>query len=357
MKKALILGILAALLIVPTVVFAATTIGIMSGTKITFLGPNCNMNYTDSVLNPKAPVYGTNITAEVTSVYGFEPIVALGDQSVQPGKEQSYLYTLTNNANTSDAFYITDNVVFTNTNGHDWKIRVIVNGVTTLVTWDVTSAPCPLSKDGVEIVSVEVTPSTWEAWSPNGSSVEVTLNITTESNPTGYYFSPNTCTYGGLATSSDATVTLITTSAMKMTRYAVANAPILYSGGKHDPVPGAVITYVIVTSNEGDSNATNVIIVDKVPTQDVAAYHMGYNGLHDNVTIDAGLPTAYGWKGYYSKSTPPDLNFGVIGSDWITVDALNGATIDSAATYVKWEKVTVEPTEDAKTLTWGIIIK
>ena len=358
MKKALILGILVALLIVPTVVFAATTIGLYTGTKITALGPNCNMNYTDASSNPKAPIYGTNITTEVTSVYGFEPIVALGDQTTQPGQQVAYFYTLTNNANTTDAMSVQYSVNWIGTPGTNWKIEVIANG-SVICTAPATPGIVYLSENGAKTVSVEVTPSTFEAYSPNGSSAEVTLSITTSSLPSGYYTGANTNTYGGLASSSDATVSTITTSAMKMTRYSRVNAPILYSGGKNDPVPGAVITYVIITSNEGNSNAKNVIIVDKVPTTDVVGMHMGKTGTQLNVTIDAGAPTAYGWTGYYTTGTPANFNYGDL-TGWVTVpgaDAPGGDGLSSGATYMKWEKPTVEPSEDAKTLTWGVIIR
>jgi hypothetical protein len=115
-----------------------------------------------------------------------------------------------------------------------------------------------------------------------------------------------------------------------------------------------------MVSNEGAGTATNVIIVDKVPSN-TTGLHVGRTAATvPHVTITAAGPTAAAdWKAYWgSASASTHMTYGEL-TGWTTIELTSKAgTVDATAVYVKFEKASVAPvTEKAKTLTWGVTIK
>jgi len=376
MKKFLFLGIVAALLLIPFMAFATTGHGTETNTPITALGAANTLNYTDTSNSSKPQVTSiTDLVTTVTSEYGLDPLALLGDQGINPADTAAYSYVVSNEGNAPDAYTMSFTISFegfTSTAGLNWFIS-IESGATALMMLDKdkltgVATTTSIAEDGVYAIKITVDPSNESVHSPDGAQVLVTFNVFTVQKPVGEYTGANAVEYGGLASSSDATVTSISTSKMTMTRTATVDAPIKYvaNGGKvHDAVPGSVITYTIVVSSEGSKAAQKAIIIDKNPDAQTAPFHVGagkgfQTGI-TNVTIEAVSPDATGWTAYYTIGSPTgaELNYGYIGTTWITVGAwpTNIYVLSSAITYVKFEKLTVETTEDLKKITWGVVIK
>jgi uncharacterized repeat protein (TIGR01451 family) len=354
MKKLLLIGFAAVLLLVPVASFAVGT-DTASGTLITAEGGNNVLNYKDLGGNTMPTASTTTIETTVTAMYGiaFPSIADPGDQSTDPNVAVYYIYRVRNDGNNSDVIKLTTgDFGYTGTQGTDWaKVFILdINNNGTRNTEDTLEVTeLSVTEDADRYFFLKITPSTNAKAASTGS---VTTTASTENGPVGIYTGANSNSYGGLLSDTDETITTIKAPSLTMTRVATVDAPTAYTGDVHDAVPGAVITYTINYINGGATSAESVIIVDKVPN-DVTGLHIGSNEAA-NVDITAVLPTAGGWKAYYSIATT-HFTYGYIGTEWVTVET-GTYVISTSSTYVKWEKASV-PAAENKTLTWGVVIK
>jgi len=391
MKKMLLFAFVAALLLIPAAAFADNPLDSAVGTVITADGMAATMNYTDASNSSKGTVNATTIETVVAAMYGFDPLANLPGTgsdvtATTPVIPVTYLYIITNEGNNSDAYqfrYITSlggPSTFVSGNAAGWTVQITEEGDATVYnsqtggfTPGYTSSYATmnsLGEDANRKIYLTVIPSTSQVQSPNDAWMTVTLEAYTNKTPAGVYIGANAVTYGGTFDATDVTITSIETSVMLMTRIATVDAPKTaagkYSGGLHDPVPGAIITYTIITTNDGSNNASKVVIVDKVPAYSLAA-HVGATGTQVNNYVNITVPggNAVGWTAYYSTVASPSRTWESL-SGWttigatpivksLTVEAGTGAT--SNVTFVRFDKLTVAPTEDAQTLTWGVTIR
>ena len=391
MKKMLLFAFVAALLLIPAAAFADNPLDTAVGTVITADGSAATMNYTDSSLSSKATVYASTIETVVAAMYGFDPLANLPGTgsdvtATTPVIPVTYMYVITNEGNASDNYMVRYYTSlggpssFISGSGAGWNVMITEDADSTVYNsqtgnftpgfvtgWATLQA---ISEDANRKVYITVTPSTSQVQSPNDAWMNVTIEAYTSKTPAGVYIGANAVTYGGTFDATDMTITSIETSVMDMTRVATVDAPKTasgkYTGGYHDAVPGAIITYTIITSNDGSSNANNVVIVDKVPANTLAA-HVGATGTAVNSYVNITVPSgnAVGWTAYYSTVASPSRTWESI-SGWttigatpiskeLTVEAGTGAT--SNVTYVRFDKATVTPAEKAQTLTWGVTIR
>jgi hypothetical protein len=371
MKKILLLGILAALILFPAAVFADNPLDTASGVLITAEGRFCTLSYTDSgsILKPTAEA--TTITIAVLPMYGFDGLTTTPTlQATTPGTARTYNYTITNEGNNSDTFGLKYTVTYTGCAGTGWLVEICraSDNFVLANTQNTIGVSPSVGEDANWGFYVRVTPSSVPTNAPNGSFATVTVTATTAARPAGEYYGANGITYGGTSEASNTTITTIETSVMTMTRVATVDAPRTaggkYTGGAHDAVPGAVITYTITTSNEGSANALSV---DKVPSNTwIAHVNEGTSwGTVPNVTITAPSPDATGWTAYYTTAASPNFTYGYIGgTQWVTIAAVGAvaptdmtATSHTFDTYVKFEKAIVTATEDTRKLNWGVTIR
>jgi uncharacterized repeat protein (TIGR01451 family) len=293
-----------------------------------------------------------------------------------PGVSATFEVIITNEGN-SDMTIIATKSSFTYEGGaSNWTTHFIEGGVTK------ESIHTLLSEDAEISFEVVISPSSIETESPNASAGTITFTMTNEEgyplygwtagDPLElYYFYQGASPYlggggryGGMPTAESLLRVDIQAPVMSLTREMTIDAPTLYTGDPHDAVPGSVITYSIWWSNDGASDATNVIVVDKVP-EDTEGYHVNKAGAQPNVTITADSDTGIspsGFRVYYSKAGAPSFVYGDY-TDWTLLGTLEtgapilaGVTLTTEATFVKWERHTV-PAGDNNLLSWGVTIK
>jgi uncharacterized repeat protein (TIGR01451 family) len=362
MKKVLLLGIVAVLFLIPSVAFAYSG-DTATGTTITATGTENTLTYTDTGGTLQPTEEATNLDTTVVSMYGFADLGAPADQSTTAGVAVTYDYVITNEGNASDTYGITFEVSYGGS-ASNWTFAIQKESDDSTI--ESTEGDVGLSdavgEDAEFGFYLTVLPSTSQSESPDGGSATVTVTVTTDSTPVGDYTGANGNEYGGTDADNDATITTISAGEMTLSRVATVDAPTEYitnrggNLGHHDAVPGAVITYTLTVSNEGSNDAENVIIVDKVPTN-TKGIHVGA-GVGDqgdvvNVDVTAADPTFGGWTASYSTSATPNKHYGDTG-DWTAVPA--GLTIESTATFVKWERSSITPGTNG-TLTWGVAIE
>ncbi len=356
------------------------------------------LNYSDTVGTTKAPVYGITIETYVTSIDGFDALANLPDWNyTTPGVPLTYLYYITSEANFGNyyngngrASYAAGGAAgFT---GNGWSMTISTDAPATYTQYFTGISLPPNTFWGGDPTAynyagqtrrlwMTVTPSTLESQSPDGSFIAVTEEVSEQGGlgvPYGIYTGANGYSYGGydgfivpLDTLGDLTITCIHTSVMQMTRVVTIDSPTQYIahangqlGGdhSHDPVPGAVATFIITYISTGTAASQNVVIMDKVPASTEAAHVEAYKGSQaglTNVTISANQPTAAPtWTSYYSTSASPGLGYGNL-TGWVTINATlapSSFATGSGIKYFKWEK-SIVPTGEAKTLDWGVTIK
>jgi uncharacterized repeat protein (TIGR01451 family) len=369
MKKALLL-VIVALMFIPVAAFADNPLDSQYSPNrvvITAEGFQNVLRYTDTGNATKDAIMTSTIEVKVDPMYGFDALANLTDlNKTTPTIPLTYVYLITNEGNATDTIRVRMNITLVS--GANWTYKVTEEGNATSIvtangTWGNLTA---LGEDSTRLIYLTVTPSILQSESSNGAYAVVTLEANTQSTPAGVYYGANGFVYGGTFEATDLTITSIETSVMNMTRVATVDAPKgatgKFTGDAHAAVPGAVITYTITVSNEGGSDAKNVSIVDKVPPVNTTAAHVGATAseIGTNVTITAAGDNAIGWTAYFSSIASPNLTAFGPGTDWTTIGATpvtRTLTLDANVSYVKWEKVTVQPTEDAKTLTWGVTIR
>ena len=357
-----------------------TPTDVPAGTIITAEGYDVYINYKDTALNPKAPIYGTTLEATVLPIYGLSGPGTPADQYTEPSVGVYYQYLIYNEGNDSDVIKLNlGTASYNGSYGDAWTFEIIrdddQNGIaddTDTVTDEVL-----LSEDGNAYFFVKVTPS---ANAGDGSSGTVQVTASSESTPAGEYIGANANIYGGPQYVTDESTTYLNAPVMTFTKTATVDAPGTYiSGGDHDAVPGAVITYTNTYSNEGNADASSLLIKEEIPIFGTTeAAHVNITdtigaGNIDNVTISAPQSTAYTytsakWTAYYStfeSPSPSDYSgAGATHGDWVLLGILAGngvfyhdPTLPRTTTrWIKFENTTVEAGEYG-TLTWGVVIR
>ncbi|MFA4906282.1 MAG: hypothetical protein WC645_07240 [Candidatus Margulisiibacteriota bacterium] len=348
----------------------------LSGTVITALATQETLDYSDVNGNAKTQVTPStgNINITVLPVYGFSA-GALADRNLYKGQTVTNYAGITNEGNASDNYTLTFAGNFTAAGAGTWTINirrasdnsllgVLTAGSTT------TSEVRSVAEDGEFQYYHQITsPSGGDA----GANIVITTTATTGSTPVGQYTGANGLTYGGVGTFTDTATYTIATPLLTLTRTATtdapkANNPVGYSGGIHDIVPGAIITYTLTYSNTGNSSGESVVLVDKVPPNTNLA-HINQTGNTTNVNITVAQGNSSGWAVYYSTQDSPQKDYGN-STGWTSLGTLTTSTTTFPssntyvsgnapwnATWVKWEKQYVDQADDGKTLTWGVTVR
>ncbi|MFH1683414.1 MAG: fibronectin type III domain-containing protein, partial [Candidatus Margulisiibacteriota bacterium] len=118
---------------------------------------------------------------------------------------------------------------------------------------------------------------------------------------------------------------------LALTREAVVAAPVTYSGGATDPVPGATITYYLYYNNKGFAKASSITIIDKIPA---------YTEYKMNTATGESITTVV-----YSSDEA---------SSWTYTPS--GTYIDVSVTHIKWNCVEMSSGGGSK-VEYGSVIK
>jgi hypothetical protein len=335
----------------------------LAGTTITAASSECTLDYTDTVGNPQTQVKpASDISVTVAAEYGFSGIGQPTDQGSKANVAVYYSYVVTNEGNASDTY----NLTITNTaygNGASgWTVQIVSNET------DAVISSLVLAEDADGKFRVKVTPSTGAL---NTQYVDVTVKAATSTTPVGEYSGGNGLTYGGTKEVSDVTRTDVSGPTMTLTRVSTVDAPTTYTGNIHDAVPGAVITYTYNYSNTGGASSEGNVIVDRVSTY-VEGSHVNATGSSvTNVNITAAQSSAAGWTVYTSEAVSPSRAYGNT-TGWTLIGTIDAGTdystnasgagkfikgISKTTKYVKFEKYRIDPSEDNKTITWGVTIR
>jgi uncharacterized repeat protein (TIGR01451 family) len=331
------------------------------------------INYTDANSNSKPTTFpATDINWSVYPEYGFSGIGDASDADATPGDIVTLeTYNVTNEGNTN-LYDLTWSYYFTQEAGaNNWTVEVYVNGGGTVYTSRLTAGV--ISNEAAAIddnqadkrwYEVEIPANVADA--PNGSYVVLYATLETNATPVGKYTGGNTLTYGGTSDATDDITISLNAPLLTLTRVATIDAPKTYTGVHEDAVPGAIITFTMSYSNEGGASAESIVLIDKVPDNTHLAC-VNTSGNTTNVTISNGLQgTATGWDAYYSTTANPTTEYGNY-TGWTTLGAVDTTEYPGSdttwtsgeatweATFVKWEKSSIEPGEN-ETLTWGVTI-
>jgi uncharacterized repeat protein (TIGR01451 family) len=334
-------------------------------TTVTFNGGQNTLDFINPNATPEqtltAPTLEFSVAREAGFLYDYDPLFLPTIQYTTPGVPVTWEVVVTNEGNSNLTLNVKKTTIVTNPPGlTGWTVKFIDGTAKDAISK-------ALNEDTDLSFKFVITPSTVETESPDGSTGTVTITITNEQGYplAGYtsegffYTGVNGKKYGGLVTSEERGEAEIEAPVMTLWRTQTINAPITYTGGIHDAVPGSVITYTISYENTGAAAARDVIIIDKVPT-DTQGYHVNKTEQQTNVTIEAVQGTAVDWRVYYSTNPSPLFTYGNY-ANWTLLGTLDAGTYSwivptTLETYVKWEKASVGSPESG-TLTWGVIIK
>lgn len=355
----------------------------LQGTVITAESTSASLEYTDINANPKPTVNPVgDIEVTVLPVYGFS-MAALPDAVLGVGRTATNeTYITSEGNNISDTYTLTFEADFTGDGVGTWTVNIMRSDdvLFTTLTAGATSytTQAAIAEDSDFGFYHEVTAPTSEGAGGGqpGDQVVITTTATTDSTPVGQYTGANGLTYGGTSEVITVSTYSIEKPVMIVTRTSTVDAPIAgaYTGGIHDKVPGSVITFTITYSNEGNESASNVILIDKVPSGegcDTNLAHFNQDAATTNVNITAAEGDGIGWTICYSTDPNPSTTYGDRGPNWTVVGTLSGGSekfpgtgglyentsSEFSATYVKWEKTPVLTTELGDTLTWGVTIR
>jgi uncharacterized repeat protein (TIGR01451 family) len=328
-----------------------------TGTNIIFHKQLNSFDYLNKNATPEAPVYSSTLEVLVTTeagLYGWTDINLY--QYTTPGVPVTWETIITNEGNVAVTFNLTkEGLVYSPPSAGPWTCK-FYNGS----SW-VDSISQVINDNSEYALKIRIVPSKVQTESPDGSK-GTSRNFLTTGYPApasdSTYTGVNSKTYASWTNASNNTTAEITAPVMTLYRTSEVDAPITYTGNKNDPVPGSVITYTITYQNTGAGNASESIIIDKVPN-DTQGYHVNKTGAQTNVTIEALQGSATGWTVYYSKLTSPSFAYGSE-EEWSslgTITTTQNWPLTFEATYIKWEKAVVTPSEGSKTLTWGVTIK
>ena len=327
-----------------------------TGISIKFHKQLNSFDYLNPNSTPEATVYSSTLEVLVTTeagLYGWTDIDLY--QYTTPGVPVTWETIVTNEGNVGVTLSLTKEGLVYSPGAGPWTCK-FYNGS----SW-VDSVSQAIADNTGYAFKIRIVPSAVQTESPDGSKARAHVFLTTgypAPASGGTYTGVNSLTYASYTNADNNVTAEIQAPVMTLSRTSEVDAPITYTGNKNDPVPGSVITYTITYQNTGAGNASESIIIDKVPN-DTQGYHVNMTGPKANVTIEASQGNATGWTAYYSTHVSPSFTYGVYTS-WEslgTITTTQNWPLTNEAKFVKWEKATVTPSEGSKTLTWGVTIK
>ena len=360
-KRLLVLAFLSSIFILSlAAAAAAVTTDTLAGTIITAEGTDNFVDYDDIAGNAKARVYGPTLEATVLSIYGLSGPLAPADQPGSPSNATYYTYRIYNEGNTTDAYSLSSAIAYAGISGDAWSVKFIQDngqdgGRGSEDTIEVTSLT--ITEDSDKWFFVRVIPS---ANAGSGAGGTVTITAETSGTQFGQYTGGNGNTYGGPRFVNDVTTTLLSTATMVLTRTTTVGVDGSYtqSSDLHYPIPGAAVIITMTYSNEGGASAESCIIIDRVP--------LGHQG---GVVNGVLVGNAAGWTVSYTTEaaiTSAQRGYGDT-TGWVMLGTVEGGSpgwvknsspaFPLTATYIKWEKASIDQNEDTKKLTWGYIIR
>lgn len=364
-----------------------------SGEVITAVGSYETLDYQDANSNQKPTTFpATDIATTVSPEYGMSMDVDAADETVTPGQAviAPVHYIVTNEGNAD--FVGTLSALYNYFNSADgwivelwWDPPGIVappSLVATLTAASVfqTSANFIITEDFDNpdgwyyniYVSSEVTGA------PDGSYIIVSTTWETTDTPVGTYEGANTYLYGGTSEADDANQYTLAAPLLVLTRTSTIDSPRVYQtkgGGANDPVPGAVASYKLVYSNLGSASAESVVVIDRITTKEgtpgTNLAHINAAGATTHVDLTLASPGDMidGWTISYSILTAPATTYGAT-AGWTVIGTTTGSNAfpssaslystssnEYAARWIKFEKASIDPTEDGVNINWGVTIR
>ena len=353
-----------------------------AGTLITSEAGDNTLEYTDVNANPKGTEESATITESVEAVYGLYWTMdpnGVYKQYTSPGVTEEWNFVISCEGNAPVDWNFTSEVTYGGgTSGTDWTVKLLL---ATNEAEIADGASLMLQEDDIVPVILRVVPSSIEANSPDGSYAQkdAWFNFAQDYPPSGVKTMGSIYWYegargGGYAGHSlggwidpvMATYTVeVQAPVMTLTRVSTVDAPDNYGGGRHDVVPGSLISFMLYYENTGAGAATEVVVIDKVP-DDTQAYKFNVQETEDNVAVTSIKEETVGTTGWYRYYTttdnPQSFDYNGSGADhgpgnqWKLSGTSGETTMESTTTYVKWEKATVEAAED-KMIQWSVTVK
>lgn len=396
------LTILSGVLLVATAAMAApTTVFSSDGnpldtpatTEVTAEAADNTVGYldVDANLMPTVEVSGGDVDHQVLVEFGFSGLADTDDdRSVTPGDHITHeAYVVTNEGNVADT-YIIYSLFNENAGAQNWTVEVwdqdtntLLSTIVTSGAWVNNSIATPDNYDMKFRYEVLVPDSVTDA--PDGSNIVINTTVETDSTPSAsvHYTGGNDLDYGETNSryiSVNPPTDTVQSPVMTLTRESAVDSPTLstYSGGAHDPVPGAVITFTMYYENTGSATAENVILIDKVSTiespsgSDSAGARLAHvnadSGSRGVIDLTPANGTGQGWIAYYTtEATLATERTTYEAPGWVSIGSVNSAAYPSSnfytpsdsqynARWIKWEKSAVDPAE-SETLVWGVSIR
>lgn len=385
----LAIWVLAAVLGFALVAYAVTfdTTGnpgdVHAGTTITSVATFETLNYQDpNGGKMDTAVAASDVVLTVEAEYGYSGPGSPPDLSVAPGDIVTHEYMVTNEGNVTDEGYQISSWYDHFNTASGWTVEVWVGDpptfYKTLEAGVASTESAPFNDDSDSPLSYKVIIPTDVSKVANGSYIIILTTFETTNTPVGKYTGGNYLTYSGWGVASDEVKDQVEAPILTLTRTASVDAPFKYNGGRHDAVPGSVITFTMTYSNEGGGSAESIVLVDKIPNYYVPGVeggtrlaHVNVKGATANVTIEGGQGNGVGWTVSYSTFESPDKTYGVGSPTWELIGVLTTGDeyfpavgllyVPGNATYearwIKWEKPSIPVGEDGKRLTWGVTIR
>ena len=356
-----------------------------SGTALTALATNETIDYKDGNATAMTQVVcATTETKTTTTEYGLNWAADTpADQPVTPGSTiWNSEYLVSNCSNTTESVKFKSRFDHYNS-AAGWVVELWLSStrLATLSAGSVNTYDIPggIPQSDTYPLKYKVIVSSESGSAPNGSYITIVSTYETTNTPVitlpgyNYYTGGNYYDYGGRGAISDEVRDTVGAPILTLTRTSTTDAPTAFTGGTHDAVPGAVITFTMNYSNTGAASAESVILVDKIPTNTKLA-HINTTSTAGSVKITAAQGTASGWTVYYNsvddtldsakKAYGYYTNWNSIGTIEPSSKAFPGGSTcytDAGggaytAKWVKWEKLYVASAE-AKSLTWGVTIR
>ena len=353
-----------------------------TGTSITAYATNETLAYEDEggMAMASLEVESGDETHTTTSEFGFSGPGSPSDQSVSPGDIVYHDYWVTQEGNANDPNYTVSTYYTEEAGAQDWVVEVWVGPAPTFyktLEAGVVSVEGATSNDDSDAhFQYKVIVSSEAAGAPNSSYINIYTTWETTSRPTNEYTGGNYLTYGGWSFATDVVQDQVAAPVLTLTRTSTVDAPIDYTGGRHDAVPGSVITFTMTYTNEGAASAESVVLIDKVPNYAEGYTRLGHinnTGATTYVTIEAAQGNATEWTILYSTQDTLTSGQRAYGDRtvWTVVGTLSAGTekfpgdgltylegsSEASARWVKWEKQYVDAAEDTKSVTWGVTIR
>lgn len=396
-KGLLIIGVAAAIYFMASGAQAATTFvsngnpdDTLAGTVITSLATLETIDYTDANSNPMPTVNPpSNINVTVLPVYGFSGVNALADVNIIVSQMVTHEYFVTNEGNASDTYVLSFAANYAgNASGKTWVVNVKRKGdgvqlgsLTGASSTTNYSTAVVVAEDADFNFIIEVTASN-ECL--KGDYVDLTSTSTTGATPVGQYQGANGLYYAGTKEATDTLRDMIVKPIMVITRVASVDAPDAsqstggggyLQGTPRDPVPGAIWTFTMRYTNEGNSTAESVVICDRVPSSAEAdgatnIAHVNKTGATTYVTLTPSPGDGDGWTVYGTTEANPIKTHGAAG--WTQLVVLTDGdeiypsgtlTVYHADTnfplkWIKWDKQSPGVASgETGTLQWGVTIR